>query len=235
MTTATVKSAYHRGVRAGVPFVLVAGPFALLFGIVAAEAGLYLSQIIGFSLLVIAGAAQYAALQLMVENASIVLVLMAALAVNLRMAMYSASLVPHIGAAPMWQRALVSYVNFDQTYLQSMLTYDENPDWGPAEKVWYFLGVATPLWPMWVSFTVIGALVGSAIPPEWSLDFIVPIMFLAMVAPMIKSLAHLAAAFVSLVVALALVWLPSGMGLLIAAGCAMLTGALVETWLEGRG
>ena len=234
MTAATTKTAYRQGIRDGAPYILMAIPFATLFGVVATEAGLQLGQIIGFSLLVIAGAAQYAALQLMVENAAIALVLLAALAVNLRMAMYSAALVPHLGAAPLWQRALVAYVNFDQSYMVSVARYEDHPDMTVAEKIWYFLGVATPITPMWISATVVGAVIGSAIPPEWALDFIVPIMFLALVAPMMKSLAHVAAAMMSAIVALALIGLPSGTGLLIAAGCAMLTGAAVETWLERR-
>ena len=55
-----------------------------------------------------------------------------------------------------------------------------------------------------------------------------PIMFLAIVAPMLKTLAHLAAALTSIVVALALVWLPSGTGLLIAGLAAMAVGAEME-------
>ncbi len=121
MSASTEKSVFLRGLRDGAPFLIVAIPFALIFGVVATDAGLYLAQTIGFSLLVIAGAAQFAALQLMLEDASIAFVLAAALAVNLRMAMYSAALVPHLGAAPLWQRALVSYVNFDQSYMRSIL------------------------------------------------------------------------------------------------------------------
>ena len=234
MSAATDKSAYWRGVRDGSPFILMAIPFATLFGVVATEAGLTLAQVIGFSVLVIAGAAQFAALQLMIENAAIVLVLAAALAVNLRMAMYSAALVPHLGAAPLWQRALVAYVNFDQSYIQSISEYERHPEMTVQQKAVYFLGVATLITPFWVGSTAVGALIGSAIPPEYGLDFIVPIMFLAMVAPMLKSLAHVAAALTSACVALALVGLPSGMGLLIAAVCAMFAGALVETWLERR-
>ena len=234
MSAATDKSAYLRGVRDGSPFILMAIPFATLFGVVATEAGLTLAQVIGFSVLVIAGAAQFAALQLMIENAAIVLVLAAALAVNLRMAMYSAALVPHLGTAPLWQRALVAYVNFDQSYIQSISEYERRPEMTVRQKAAYFLGVATLITPFWVGSTVVGALIGSAIPPEYGLDFIVPIMFLAMVAPMLKSLAHVAAALTSACVALALIGLPSGMGLLIAAVCAMLAGALVETWMERR-
>ena len=55
-----------------------------------------------------------------------------------------------------------------------------------------------------------------------------PIMFLALVGPMLKSLAHLAAAVTSVIAALALAFLPSGIGLLIAAFIAMAIGAEVE-------
>ena len=128
MTAATVKSVYLRGLRAGAPFVIVVVPFSLLFGVAATDAGLTLGQAMGFTVLVIAGASQFAALQMMVDQAGIAFVLLAALAVNLRMAMYSAALVPHIGAAPLWQRACVAYLLFDQTYLASVKAYEEEPD-----------------------------------------------------------------------------------------------------------
>ena len=59
------------------------------------------------------------------------------------------------------------------------------------------------------------------------------ITFLALVAPQLKSLAHVSAALVSVVLALALAWIPFSLGLLIAAFFAMLTGAAVETWGPG--
>ncbi len=69
MTTSNRKSIYLQGVRDGAPFVLVVVPFALLFGVVGTEAGLNLAEVMGFSVLVIAGAAQFTALQLMVDEA----------------------------------------------------------------------------------------------------------------------------------------------------------------------
>ncbi len=238
MTTSTVKtpakSAYWAGVRDGAPFVLIAVPFATLFGVIATDAGLTLAQAMGFTILVIAGAAQFAAVQMMVEDASIAFVLLAALAVNLRMAMYSASLVPYLGAAPLWKRACVAYLNFDQTYITSVARYEARPEMSVSERVSYFVGVATPITPLWFMMTFVGIVAGQAIPEAWALDFIMPIMFLAMVSPMLKSLAHVAAAAMSVAVALALVDLPAGTGLLVAAGAAMLTGALVETWMERR-
>ena len=238
MTTSTVKtpakSAYWAGVRDGAPFVLMVAPFGAIFGVVLVDAGLTLAQAVAFTVLVIAGAAQLAAIQLMVEDASIAFVLLAALAVNLRMAMYSAALVPYLGAAPLWKRACVSYLNFDQTYIMSVARYEAHPEMTVSERVSYFFGVATPVAPVWCAMTLVGILAGQAIPEAWALDFIVPIVFLALVAPMLKSLAHVAAAAMSVAVALALVDLPAGTGLLVAAGAAMLTGALVETWMERR-
>lgn len=238
MTTSTAKthsaSPYLTGVRDGLPFIFIAAPFALVFGVVATDAGLTLAQAMGFSVLVIAGASQFAAVQMMVDNAGVALILLAALAVNLRMAMYSASLVPYLGPAPLWQRAVVAYLIFDQTFVAGVSRFEQHPDMSVADKVAYFLGAATPITPVWIVTTLVGVLAGSTIPDAWSLDFIMPIMFLAMVAPMMKSLAHVAAAAVSIIVALALIGLPSGTGLLIAALAAMVTGAAVEIAVERR-
>ena len=229
MFKTTEKSTYWEGLRNGLPFVFVVGPFAMLFGVVASEAGMGLAQVMGFTVMVIAGAAQFAALQMIVEDAALGMVLLAALAVNLRMAMYSAALVPYLGSAPLWQRALISYVNFDQTYAASVAKYEVRPLWSVTQRVQFFFGLATPIVPVWIAMTLVGALIGQAIPPEWALDFAVPITFLGLVGPALKTPAHIAAALVSSVVALALAGLPSGTGLLIAALAAMITGAVIET------
>ena len=105
MTRTTAKSWFWRGARDSLPFIFVAGPFGLLFGVLAAEAGLDLTMIFTFSMTVFAGSAQFAALQLLREDAPTLIILASALAVNLRVAMYSASLTPYLGGAPLWQRA----------------------------------------------------------------------------------------------------------------------------------
>lgn len=83
---------------------------------VATEAGLSIAQTLTFSIVVVAGAAQFAAVHLMGENAPTLIVLATALVVNLRMAMYSASLTPYLGTLPLWKRVVVSYFMVDQAY-----------------------------------------------------------------------------------------------------------------------
>ena len=60
------------------------------------------------------------------------------------------------------------------------------------------------------------------------MDFAIPITFLALIAPMLRTRAHLAAAFVSVVAALLLNGLVYNLGLLLAGILGMMAGAQVE-------
>ena len=225
---------YWRGFRDGAPFILVIAPFGLLFGVVATEAGFNLLETMSMTVLVIAGAAQFAAVQMLADNAPVVVIVLTGLAINLRMAMYPASLTPHLGKAPLWQRALIAYTLVDQAYGVSIAKYEAEPDMPLPRKTAYYFGVITPIVPLWYGSTMLGALAGSAIPDEYALDFAIPITFLALVAPALRSLPHVAAAVVSVLVALLLNGLPYNLGLLVAAVLAMMTGARLEKWQGGR-
>ena len=228
MATTTRNSAFRSGLLAGLPFLLIGVPFAVLFGVVATEAGLSVTQTIGFSLLVIAGASQFTAIQLMSENAPVFIVIAAALAVNLRMAMYSASLQPHLGSATFGQRALAAYLNVDASYALGIQKFEDRPDWPVLEKFLFFCGTMVLMFPLWVIGTAIGAIAGDVLPDALDLDFAMPIMFLALTAPMVKTLAHLGAAVTSILGALLFAFLPSGIGILVAGLCAMTVGAEIE-------
>lgn len=230
----TTKRAFLHGVRDSLPFIVVVGPFALLFGVVATEAGLTVAQTLGFSVAVIAGAAQFAAVQLMVDNAPTLIVLATALAVNLRMAMYSASIAPYLGKAALWKRGILSYFLVDQSYALSLAKYENTPDMPTPNRLAYFFGNMAVTAPLWYAATLAGALIGNRIPPEYALDFAVPITFLALIAPMLKSAAHLAAAFTSVALALVFAFLPYNLGLMLAAIAAMMVGAQVELIMERR-
>ncbi len=228
MPSTIPKSPFVAGFWAGMPFIAVGFPFSVFFGIVATEAGLSIAQASGFSLVVVAGASQFTALQLMIEDAPVWSVLAAALAVNLRMAMYSASLQPHLGSAPFWHRAFVAYLNYDSSYAISMARYEQNPPLNVREKVRFFIGTVSLMTPLWFLGTFLGAIFGKSILVGIDIDFAMPILFLALVAPMVKTLAHLAAAVTSIIAALLLAFLPSGTGLLVAAALAMIVGAEIE-------
>ena len=228
MSITTSKSAFREGLLTGLPFIFVGVPFAVLFGLVATEAGMSVAQVLSFSAVVFAGASQLTALQMMNEAAPVWVVIATAMAVNLRMAMYSASLQPHLGAAPFWQRALIAYINVDASYAISIQKFEAVPAMTVPDKVAYFTGTIIVMAPLWVLGSYIGAKAGDALPETIALDFAMPILFLAVVAPMVKTLAHLAAAVTSIVAAMAFSFLPSGIGILFAAFLAMAVGAEIE-------
>ena len=228
------RAAFWRGFVNALPFLLVVGPFGLVFGVVAAEAGLDLLAAGAMSVLVIAGAAQFTALQLLVDQAPVAIAIATALAVNLRTAMYSAALVPHLGAAPLRVRAFAAYLLVDQTFAASLAEYERRPGMTLGEKLAFYFGSATPVVPVWIGASLAGAVLGRGLPPGYALDFAVPIAFLAILSPMVRTLAHLVAAAVSVGTALAFAWVPYGGALLIAGVLAMLAGAEVERRMEAR-
>jgi 4-azaleucine resistance transporter AzlC len=228
MTHTTPNWYFWKGVRDGAPFVLVAGPFGMLFGVLAAEAGFALVETMTFSVSVFAGAAQFTALQLMHEQAPTIIVLISALAVNLRVAMYSASLTPYLGGAPLWQRACAAYLVVDQAYALSITRFETYPDMTTPQRMAYFFGTNGLVAPVWYAATLFGAVMGSNIPDSWALDFAMPVVFLAMIAPMLRTLPHLIAALVAIIVALLAVNLPFNFGLILAGFCGMVAGAQAE-------
>ena len=228
------RSAFLRGMLHGAPFVVVIVPFALLFGLLASDAGLAPWEVLGFSLSVFAGASQFAALQLLQDKAPVLVILVTALAVNLRMVMYSVALAPHFGTAPLRIRAVMAYFLVDQSFALSVAEFERRKLLSMAEKVAYFFGTVMAIAPLWMVSAVAGAIMGRAIPADFALDFAVPISFLAMAAPMIRTPAHVAAAGVSVVGGLALQGPPYGTGLLGAGAAGMVAGALVEVWTHGK-
>jgi predicted branched-subunit amino acid permease len=220
--------AYFRGIRAALPFLLVVVPFGMLFGVVGMEAGLNIAQVMGFSVVIIAGAAQFTAVQLMQEQAPTLIVLASALAVNLRMAMYAASLAPHLGPAPGWQRILIAYFNVDGTYALSHMEYEVRPDLSLSEKVSFYMGTASVICVPWYAATWIGAVLGASIPAGLSIDFAVPVAFMSFFAPALRTLPHVAAAITAIILAILLQGVPYSLWILLAGAGGMIVGAELE-------
>lgn len=226
--------AFKKGIIASLPFLLMVGPFGMLFGVVATEAGMTVLQSMVMTSVVVAGAAQFSAVQILNDGQAFYIAVLTGLAVNMRMAMYSASIAKYVGEAPIYKRALLSYLMVDQTYALGVSKYEQEPDMSINEKLGYFYGTAFLIFPTWFITSYIGIIVGAAIPPEYALDFAIPVAFLAIVAPNLRSIPHIVAAVVSVIIALILQDIPYNLWLMIAAVIAMIAGAQTEKWLEAR-
>lgn len=218
----------RRGFRAGswaaVPVLLAVAPFGFIFGALATEAGLDPVEAMAMISIVIAGASQIAALQLLMDDAPALVAVFTGAVVNLRMAMYSASLALHWRGAPMLWRVPAAYFLHDQAYALSLRRYRERPDEPLADRLGFYFGVGVTTVAVWIGASFLGVMAGRLVPPEWGLGFAVPVTFIALLAPMVRGRANIVAALVAGVVALILSGLPYGFGLLIAAGLGITAG-----------
>ena len=228
------RSIFWNGFVDCAPFTIIVVPYAMLFGVVARDAGLDVYEVMAMSVLVIAGASQFTAVSLMQEQAPVIVILLAALAVNLRMAMYSATLAPHLGHLRLWLRAVLAYMMVDQSFALSVRKYELEPDMSPSAKAAYYFGALTAVAPLWYICTFAGAVLGQAIPPVFSLEFAVPVCFIAMTAPMLRSLPHVVAALVSVLAAMVLQWMSYNLWLVVAGLLAMAAGAQTEFYLKRK-
>lgn len=219
-------SPFWLGVRHCVPVALSAVPFAVVVALSAAEAGLSHGSTIGMSIVVFAGAAQLTALELARTDAPAAIVIGAAVVVNLRFLLYSATLAPYVRDVSARARAIMAYLLTDQAFALTVGRTSLDDD--SASRVGYFAGAAVTLWIAWQTGTIAGMLLGASVPPELSLDFAVALVFIALVVPSLDNRPALAAAVTSVAVYVAAADLPYGLGLLPAALAGIAAGAITE-------
>lgn len=202
-------------------------PFGLIVGVATVDAGLAPVEAMAMSALMFAGVAQLAAVDLLGQAAPAAVVVLTAVVVNLRYLMYSASIAPHFRALPARWRWLLAYFLVDVNYALAVDRYRDDP---ALSRRWYFLGTSAPLWTMWVGSIAVGVFLGARVPASWGLGFVVPLVFLALLARALETRAAVAAAAVAGAVATAGVGLPFDGGIVVGA----LAGVVVGLAVGGR-
>jgi branched chain amino acid efflux pump len=167
--TESPAAAFVAGAKAIVPVLLALIPFGVAFGATAIDNGLSTMEALGMSVFVFAGAARLAAIPLLSAGASVAMVVLTVLMVNLRLTLYSASLAPHFKRLPVGWKGLLSYLLTDQAYAATITRFDAGETEEP-DKRWYYLGVALSIWVAFQAATLAGAFLGAwAYPLETSL------------------------------------------------------------------
>jgi len=221
----------RRGVRDVSPLLPGIVPFGMVVGIAAVDAGLHLGEAVSMSVVVFAGAAQLATLDLLGTDAPLAVVVVTATVINLRMMMYSASIAPYLQRVRTVWKGVMAYLLTDQAYALSIVTY--RSDEGVDRRA-YYLGVAATLWGAWQVATVAGFLLGTGIPDAWGLEFAVPLVFLAVLVPAIENGPGVVAAVVAGVVAVVGADLPLNVGLLVGAVAGIGAALAAERIGEGE-
>ncbi|MEU5811650.1 MULTISPECIES: AzlC family ABC transporter permease [unclassified Streptomyces] len=195
------------------------------FGVTAAGSGLSALQAGALSLLVFTGASQFALVGALAAGGNPFTAAAGAFFLGTRNAFYGLRL-SQLLALPRAAKPFAAHWVIDETTAVSLA----QPDRRSARLGFTVTGLA--LFVLWNLTTVLGALGAEAIgdTAAWGLDAAGPAVFLALLAPMLKSTTERAVAALALVLGLGLLpFLPAGLPVLVAA-----LAAPAVLWLKGR-
>ena len=227
--TASIKrKEFLNGIKGELPILLGVAPFGMIYGVLAVGAGLSPFDAQAMSSVVFAGSAQFMLVQLIELGTPTLVLILSGFIINLRHALYSASVAPYTKhLSPLWKAAL-SYILTDEAYAVVIMHYQKGEDSG--FKHWYFLGAGVTLWTCWQITTAAGIFLGAQVPPSWGLDFTLALTFIALVFPVINDRPSLLAALSAGITALLARGLPYKLGMI----AATLVGIAVGLWSEKR-
>jgi predicted branched-subunit amino acid permease len=222
-------STHHlAGARACLPVLPGVAAFGAISGVAMVGAGLSPSLAAAMSIIVFAGTAQLAALQLVAAGAPLGVTFLAGLILNLRFVLYSLSISPHLRRLPRGTRWLAAYFLSDNGYAHTIARIASRPgDPGHAD---YFIGACSAIWVTWQTATLAGIIIGAGIPASWSLEFVVVLTFAALAVAAVRDIAGGAAALAAGATALAANGLPFRFGLIAAAIAGVAAGLVAERW-----
>ncbi|CDI03158.1 AzlC-like protein [Candidatus Competibacter denitrificans Run_A_D11] len=217
-----VKQEFWAGVRALAPLLVGVAPFGMIYGVLALANGLTPAAALAMSSILFAGSAQFLFCQLVGVGAPATVMVAEVGLLNLRHALYSAALAPRLAHLPRRWKLLLAYLLTDEAF--AAISHREAESQPSPDRHWFYLGAGLALWGGWQLSTAVGVLLGARLPADWPLDFALPLTFIAIVVPLIRSRAMLLAAGVAGSVALLAAGLPFKLGLLAAALAGMAAG-----------
>jgi len=233
------RTEFLSGLRAELPILVGVVPFGMIYGVLALGAGMPAAAAMATSSVVFAGSAQFIMAQMIGEGAPGLVLVLTVFVVNLRHALYSASIAPYLKELrPAW-KWLLSYLLTDEAYAVTIVHYTEtDKDYLPSGRLegserdnrhWFLWGSGLALWTCWQLSTAAGVFLGAVVPESWSLDFTLALTFIALVTPLLKDRASQAAALSAGITAVLAFSMPYKLGLVSAAIIGILVGMLVES------
>jgi branched chain amino acid efflux pump len=220
------------GALATLPFWPGTALFGLVYAVTARAAGLSGPEIIGMSLLVHAGAAQFAAVNLIAGGAGALSVIVGTAITNARSLLIGASVAPHVAARPLWWRLLYAFHLTDESFAvvtARFLRGETTPG--------YALGANLAMVLPWLGSAIVGVIVGATIPSpsRWGIDLVIPLTFLGLLVPLLKDRRAVGVALCGGILALlGVTFLPGTWYLAIAGIGGSGIGAAWQAWEERR-
>jgi 4-azaleucine resistance transporter AzlC len=225
----TRRSEFIAGLKDTLPLILAATPFGIIFGAQGISAGLSPAATMGMSLFVFAGSSQFIGALLVGQGTAIPVIVLTTFVVNLRHALYSASLAPYVKHLPQRWLVPLGFWLTDETYAITIRHYEAAGD--PQHRHWYYFASCIFMYLNWNFWTLVGIIAGQRFEgiARLGLDFAMVVTFIGIVVPLLLTRPMLLSALVAGVTATLAYPLPNRLGLMIAALAGISAGLLAET------
>lgn len=222
-----MKQEFFAGVRAELPLMLGALPFGLIYGALAREAGIPPAAAVAMSSIVFAGSAQFIGTQLFASGVPGAAIVLTTFVVNLRHLLYSASVAPALRPLRSGWKWLLGYLLTDEAYAVTAARFAVRTP-TDAHRHWFFLGAGLTLWTGWQLSTAAGVALAARIPAGWELEFVLPLIFIAIIVPLLTDGPARWASLAASVVAVAAWEAPLRLGVMAGALAGIAAGWLAE-------
>jgi 4-azaleucine resistance transporter AzlC len=196
-----VRLVRRRVVTDGLAISFSAFAFGVVYGLAAREGGFSFLEAMAMSVIVLAGASQFAAIGLVAQGVPWLGIVLLTALLNARHLLYSASLAPLFASAPRRVRAAAAHVLADETYA---LAYPALRRLGRLDVGTYAVAAAMPVIP-WLLATALGHLGGGLMPEPrvLGMDVVFPAAMAGLAVALIVDRRTLTAAVVGAVTGLA--------------------------------
>ena len=205
-----VGASRRRLVLDGLGIIATAGGFGLVYGLAARGAGFSPIEASAMSVIVFAGAAQFAAVGYVLGGFSWLGVVVLTAFLNARHVLYSAALAPYLAEVPRPIRAVLAHLLTDEAFALSIAHFRRI---GRADLWGYWWAAIVTTFIPWNLATLAGVLIGGQIPDpgRFGLDVIFPAAMAGLAVGFVTGRRELVAAISGAVigVAVGLAWDPA--------------------------
>jgi predicted branched-subunit amino acid permease len=221
----TLRADILAGARRGAPLLPPIFTFGVVTGIAATAAGFSPVQTVGMGLLFYSPVSTITTVELLAAGTPAAIVLVTALSVVAHFTVLSLSIAPYFEHLSTGRKWLLAYFLNTPSYALSVDRYEADADTG---IVGFYLGVGGSLWATWQAALGVGLAFGAGSRPGWQLDFVIPLVFIALLGDAVESTRALLVAVVAGVVSVAGGGLPLNAGVLVAAVAGLCAGVLAQ-------
>ncbi len=159
-------------------------------------------------------------------DAPFAVIVLTCFVLGLRFLMYSAAMAPYLRPLPARMQKVLAFLLTDQAFAAAVRRFNASDDRHGAGL--HFLGCGTALYLVWQVSCMVGFLAGNLIPSAWSLEFAVPLCFIALLAPLFRDAPSVAAAVTAGIAVLAMSHLPMKLNLIVAGVLGIVVGTLAD-------